>query len=120
MTTIRKTVIRLSGLSLIAVLMMANPINLAAKELCWEECTFEMVGSCWRWKKACLNLSEAREASTEHGDSSSRAPNRTQIPSHLDSLLSGGGLSTALDTDDNDDAAQPKTFGNLDVGSLLH
>jgi hypothetical protein len=41
MTTICKTAIRLSGLSLIAALMLTSlSATVEAKELCLEECTF--------------------------------------------------------------------------------
>jgi hypothetical protein len=94
MTTIRQTALRLIGSSMIAAAMLAGGHSATqAKELCFEECTFELMGSCWRWKKACLNLTvEGRDAAAEN---STRRADRQQIPSRMDSLLAGG-LSTAL------------------------
>lgn len=93
-TTIRQTALRLIGSSMIAAAMLAGAHSgtAQAKELCFEECTFEMMGSCWRWKKACLNLTVG--ANDAAGNSTRRA-DRQQIPSQMDSLL-GGGLTTAL------------------------
>ncbi len=116
MIAIRKTVIQLASLSLIAALIIAgHPARVFAKDFCWEECTFEWLGGCWHWKKACLDLSEQRdEPLTPRGKSYDRSPDRQQLPSQVGSLLAGGGLSTALDTD-----VKQKSFSDLG-GDLLH
>ena len=109
-----RTIARLSSLSLIAVLMMAgSPARLAAKELCWEECTFELMGGCWNWKKACLEFSVDDRGRLAAPESYDRSPSRQPIPSQIDSLLSGGGLSTALNLEG------PRTHGQSQGHDLL-
>jgi hypothetical protein len=117
MTMIRKSTMHLGGLFLIAALIIAGrPAKLAAKEFCWEECRFEVMGGCWWWKKACLDLSEnSRDPTVRRADGYDRSPARQQIPTQIDSLLAGGGLSTALDA-----GVQVKTFGDLSDGDILH
>lgn len=93
MTTIRQNALHLIGSAVIAAVMLAgHSATVEARELCFEECTFELMGNCWRWKKACLNLTvSGKDAATENFSRSSRQ----QIPSGSDSILSGG-LGTAL------------------------
>jgi hypothetical protein len=116
MTTICKTAIRLSGLSLIAALMLtSHSATVEAKELCFEECTFEMIGSCWRWKKACLSLEVNDKGEAVASQSNSRSASRQNIPNHVDSLLLGGGLTTALGTGEDG-----RSFGNIRGADILH
>lgn len=112
MTTISKTAIRISGLSMIAAFMLAgHSAKVEAKELCFEECTFEMLGNCWRWKKACLSL----EVSDKGDAAASQRSSRQNIPNQIDSMLLGGGLTTALDN-----GSEGKSFGNIRGADLMH
>ena len=117
MTTIRKGITHFGGLFLTATLIIAgHPATLAAKEFCWDECRFEMMGGCWWWKKACLDLSEnSRSPFVQRTEGYDRSPARQQIPTQIDSVLAGGGLSTALDA-----GVQAKTFGDLGDDDILH
>lgn len=109
MNTISKTAIRFAALALVAAFALAaHSAKVEAKELCFEECTFEMMGSCWRWKKACLSLEVNDKQST------SRA-GRPNIPNQIDSMLLGGGLTTAL-SNGNDGLS----LGNVRGADLMH
>jgi hypothetical protein len=57
MTALRKTIAPYGGISLaVAMMIIGEGSGLLTKQQCWEECTHEIAGRCFLWKKRCEML----------------------------------------------------------------